>query len=78
MRTQLEYYDLGLVFDPSECHEALRYSQVPTPILLSEEVIRIYLAGRSSENETFIYSIDVCSDDPTRILDIRSDPILAP
>lgn len=78
VRAQLEYYDLGLVFDPSECHEGLRYSQVPTPIFLSEEVIRIYLAGRSSENETFIYSIDVCSDDPTRILDIRSDPILAP
>ena len=78
MREQFQYEDLGLVFDPSECYETLRYSQVPTPILLSEDVIRIYLAGRNDQNETFIYSVDVCSDDPTQILNTHPDPILSP
>ena len=78
MRAQLEYEDLGLVFDPSDSYDTLRYSQVPTPIMLSEDVIRVYLAGRNNQNETFIYSVDVCSDDPTRILNTRPNPILAP
>lgn len=78
MRAELEYDDLGLIFDPSKCHDELRYSQVPTPILLSENFIRVYLAGRNNENETFIYSVDVCSHDPTQIININPDPILAP
>ena len=56
MREQFQYEDLGLVFDPSDSYDTLRYSQVPTPIMLSEDVIRVYLAGRNNQNETFIYN----------------------
>ena len=78
MRARLEYEDLGLVFDPSECHDTLRYSQIPTPILLSEDVIRIYLAGRNHQNETFIYSIDVCSNSCTNLSFLRVNAAISP
>ena len=77
MRDVLKYEDLGLVFAPCQGFDNLRYSQVPTPILLSQNVIRVYLAGRNDKNETFIYSVDVASDDPTQIINIQPDPVLS-
>ena len=77
MRKPLLYEDLGLVFAPNQGVDSLRYSQVPTPILLTENIIRVYLAGRNERNETFIYTIDVASDNPTQIIDIQPDPVLS-
>ena len=78
MRQKFQYEDLGLVFAPVKEFDYLNYSQVPTPVLFSRDIIRIYLAGRDDKNETFIYSVDVASDDPTQILNIHPDPVLGP
>ena len=79
-----EWKKLGKVFDPAEhktepwMHE---YAQLPFPMILDEEILRIFFATRPQKGSDLQYVsrsgyIDVLRRDFTKIVNISSKPIL--
>lgn len=67
----------GLIFCP-DGSDALMNSHASIPFAdpLDEEIIRIYFSSRNSEGKSFPFSIDVNSNDISKILKINQIPIL--
>ena len=76
MINEFSYHDLGIVFQPKKEFSNLRYAQIPTPILINDDVIRVFLSGRNKKNQSFIYHVDVKSSDPTKIIATNENPLL--
>jgi hypothetical protein len=67
----------GLVFGPDgklpwACHTAGQ----PTPLLLDDETIRVFVGFRDKEGVTRLGYVDVRADDPARILRVSERPVL--
>lgn len=56
-------------FDVSHCHK-------PTPLILNDEVIRVYFGVRDAQGKTRTTFIDVRSDNPSEILYIHDQPVI--
>lgn len=54
------------------------HAQVPTAILVSDEILRIFYATRDSANRSFISFFDVNSKNPFEIRYIHNKPVLKP
>ena len=52
------------------------FAQIPTPIILSDGRVRIFYSTRDERNYSHTLWVDVAADDPLRILDFSSQPIL--
>lgn len=52
------------------------HAQVPTPVLVDSEIIRIYYASRDSKGISRISYVDVSAEDPKSILYEHDSPIL--
>lgn len=59
----------GNYFDFSHCHK-------PTPLLLNEDVIRIYFGTRDKQGKTRTTFVDVSAENPSKILYIHNKPVL--
>jgi predicted GH43/DUF377 family glycosyl hydrolase len=69
----------GLVFEPARHGVGgwMRHSALtPTPYRLDEETIRVYAGFRDAEGVSRIGYVDVSADDPTRITDVSTEPVL--
>jgi predicted GH43/DUF377 family glycosyl hydrolase len=68
---------LGLVFNANKRSDWI-YSRafLPTPILLSKEVIRVYCSFLDEKNRGRVGFVDVSSSDPRIVLGISNDPVL--
>lgn len=68
---------LGLVFNPTCYNDWIRNSALtPTPILLNQNVIRVYCGFRDEEGISRIGYVDVSAKDPKSILKISDAPSL--
>lgn len=56
-------------FDKSHCHK-------PTPLLISDEVLRIYFGTRDEKGKTRTTFIDIDADNPSNVRYIHDKPIL--
>jgi hypothetical protein len=52
------------------------HAQVPTPILLSSSVLRIFYSSRNANNQSHISFIDVNADNPSDVVYIHPQPLL--
>ena len=67
----------GLIYAPSgNLWWAKKYAMLPTAEILSEDIIRIYFASLDDNLYGRIGYIDLDAENPTRILDASSEPIL--
>lgn len=82
--TKHNWKKLGQVFDPTASRPRpwmQEFAQCPTPLLLDESTIRVYLATRPPLDGDLQYVahpgyVDVARDDPTRVVGIAPTPIL--
>ena len=54
----------------------ISHSQVPTPFLLNDSLLRIFYSARNVENQSLISFIDVSANNPSEVLYIHPEPIL--
>jgi predicted GH43/DUF377 family glycosyl hydrolase len=74
----MEWRKIGLVFAPKNAGGWMKtHAQVPTP-LLCDGYVRVYFASRPEPNLSLTSFVDLDADDPTRIIQINSTPILLP
>jgi predicted GH43/DUF377 family glycosyl hydrolase len=75
----MKWRKLGLVFSPpKDVAKAVSHAQVPTPLLVNDEILRIYYSARDQDNVSRPYYVDVAADDPLRILDYARQPLFEP
>jgi len=73
----MNWKDLGLIWGPSgETETSSSHAMGPTPLLISEDVIRVYLTTLDSHGVGRPIYIDVSSSDPTKVLKINLVPLL--
>jgi hypothetical protein len=67
----------GLVFGPGGKLDWARHSAAqPTPILLDDNTIRVFVGFRDTEGVTRLGYVDVAADNPARVLGISNRPSL--
>lgn len=68
---------LGLIYGPNDPKSwASNSSLTPTPFLHSKKVIRVYAGFRDTFGISRIGYVDVCAEDPTRLLRVSQKPVL--
>jgi predicted GH43/DUF377 family glycosyl hydrolase len=73
----MKWHKKGLVFVPSgELWWAKEYAHLPTPIRLSENVIRVYFAGLDENRYGRIGYVDLAAGDPQKVLMVAPEPVL--
>lgn len=72
----MEWRKLGKVFSQEGVGWKSNSALTPTPVLLSDEVIRVYAGFRDDEGISRIGYVDVSADDPTRLLKVSQEPVL--
>ncbi|NWC95259.1 MULTISPECIES: hypothetical protein [unclassified Pseudomonas] len=73
----MKWNKLGLVFSQSGSNDWKKNSALtPTPILLNEDVIRVYAGFRDEEGISRIGYVDVSAHDPTQVLGVSEAPVL--
>jgi hypothetical protein len=73
----MRWKKLGIVYRPDGCHSWARsHAMIPTPIRLSEQVIRIFITFCDESGIGRPGYVDVSASDPTEVLDVTSSPLL--
>jgi len=74
----MKWNKLGLVYNPagSGISWAKSHAYIPTPILLTEELIRVFVAFWDEKNIGRIGYVDVSAENPTKILSVSKKPCL--
>lgn len=75
MATPHPWTRLGHMLDPRTTPGLRSHVQVPTPLHMGDR-IRLYLADRDAEGQSYAIFADVHAQDPTRVLRVHSDRIL--
>src|SRR5215472_2844943 len=73
----MRWRKLGLLYAPDE-HDswACSHAMIPTPLWLSDDVIRLYVSHLDKRSVGRIGYVDVRASDPTRPLAVAERPIL--
>lgn len=67
----------GLVYCPDgSLWWARSHAAIPTPLLLDEDRMRIYIACRDGDNVSRIGYVDVNAEDPGEVLEVAREPVL--
>ncbi len=67
----------GVVFNTDHNHDwMVSHACVPTPLILNENVIRIFFAPRNAKGQSIPTFIDVAADDPMHVLRVHDKPIM--
>ncbi|MFJ2365662.1 hypothetical protein ACIPIN_18490 [Pseudomonas sp. NPDC087697] len=73
----MKWNKLGHVFSPTGTNGWKKNSALtPTPILLNDNVIRVYAGFRDEEGISRIGYVDVDAKDPTKVLKVSEVPVL--
>jgi hypothetical protein len=73
----MRWHKLGVVYKPDGTRDwAVSHAMVPTPTLLNEREVRVYLSFRDAQNVGRAGYVDVCTDDPLRVLRVSPEPVL--
>jgi len=75
----MKWIKKGLIFVPPGNTEWMRtYASVPVADNIREDLYRIYFSSRNSKNRSSIGFIEIDINEPTKILHLCKDPVLAP
>jgi len=67
----------GLIYGPDgQSRWAVHSALQPTPIVLSNTVIRVYVGFRDEQGVSRVGFVDVKADDPSTVLDVSREPVL--
>jgi len=73
----MKWEKLGIVWEPSLFGvKGLTHAMVPTPLLVNEEFIRVFVTCLNSEGIGKPYYVDLDPDDPSSVLGFSQSPIL--
>jgi hypothetical protein len=73
----MKWRKLGLVFSPpGDVDKAFSHAQIPTPLLLNDEVLRVYYSARDELGRSRPYYVDVASKNPLEIVGYSKKPLL--
>jgi predicted GH43/DUF377 family glycosyl hydrolase len=77
MNHKMQWRKLGVVYQPDgSLWWAKSHAAIPTPEVLTENIIRIYIYCRDENNVGRTGYVDVSTNDPREILSIANEPIL--
>lgn len=69
----------GLIFTSDQGPDWMKtHAAYPTPVLISDQVLRIFMVARDEENRGSVGYIDVSPDAPTDVLAVSQKPCLRP
>lgn len=67
----------GLIYAPDGSRPWARHSAAqPTPLLLNDDIIRVFVGFRDEEGVTRLGYVDVASDDPGKVIKVSQKPVL--
>lgn len=70
---------IGLIFQPnSEVWWSRSHGMIPTPELINNRIYKIYFSGRDDRNISNIGYFTIDLNEPRKILDVSSEPVLYP
>ncbi|GHU04755.1 hypothetical protein FACS1894205_3530 [Alphaproteobacteria bacterium] len=74
----MKWRKLGIIFAPPGGRGALArsHAQVPTPLMLNDDVIRVYYSAWDDQGRSRPFFVDLKADDPTCILQAPMEPLL--
>lgn len=68
---------LGLICSaPKACPWAHSHATTPTPYLLDDEIIRVFVTGMDAQGRGRPGFVDLAADDPRKVLAVSSTPLL--
>lgn len=74
---QMKWQKLGLVYGPDGSLPWAQHSALqPTPILVGDDTIRVFVGHRDAEGVGRVSFVDLSADDPTRVLQTPKSPVL--
>jgi hypothetical protein len=77
MTTTINWKKVGLIFDPAGKAPWLHtHAWVPTPEYLGDGFVRVYFAGRNSDNMSQIGAFTIHVERPFDILDLTAEPLV--
>lgn len=68
----------GLVFTPTRTWWMRSHAMMPTPERLGANLVRLYFSGRDRDNRSHIGWVILDLENPTRPVDVASQPVLSP
>lgn len=73
----MQWRKLGVVYRPDGSkHWAVTHAMVPTPLLINSEIIRVYVTFCDDKGIGRPGYVDVSANDPARVIDVSSVPLL--
>ena len=73
----MKWQSLGSIFNPKKYLKWVEsHAWVPTPIIIKDDKVRIFFAGRDKENHSNIGYFDISLKDPKKILKVSKTPVL--
>lgn len=73
----MKWIKKGLIFGPDGKKQWARHSAAqPTPVLIDNNTIRVFVGFRDADGVTRLGYVDVAADDPGRVLRISEQPVL--
>lgn len=73
----MKWKKMGLIYKPNGEREWMQHSAMtPTPFLLDDETIRVYVGFRDSKGVSRIGYVDIKANNPSKILDVSYEPVL--
>lgn len=73
----MKWIKKGLIYGPDGTSTWAKHSALqPTPIILNTEVIRVYVGFRDDKGISRIGYVDVCAEDPNKVIEVSQKPVL--
>lgn len=73
----MQWRKLGIVYGPDgSSHWAKTHCMIPTPVRLSEDVVRVFVTFCDAAGIGRPGYVDVAAEDPTKVLGVSSEPLL--
>jgi predicted GH43/DUF377 family glycosyl hydrolase len=79
MTQPLAWHKQGLIFTPDTSRAWMRsHAAVPVPFQLAGSRYRVFFSSRDADNRSHVGFFDVDLQDPSRVIAVSPEPILAP
>ena len=73
----MKWVKKGLVYGPDGTRGWMRHSAAqPTPILIDDDVIRVFVGFRDAQGVTRLGYVDVAAENPAKVLAVSQRPVL--
>lgn len=73
----MNWRKLGVVFSPpSDVENAVSHAQIPTPLQLNEDIVRVYYSARDEVGCSRPYFVDLDARDPLKVVQYGKQPLL--